>query len=90
MNKLVQHCLLDKTQWAISIGSAGSWDDDETSLSSCAPITMIIGRNDLYHYRHALAFYDHLKSLHANAKLIQFDGRHELPERILKNELSRF
>ena len=90
VNKWIQHCLLEKTQWVMSIGSAGSWGDDDKSLSSCSPITLIIGRNDRYHYKHALAFYDHLRFLHANATLVVFDGGHELPERALQDEISRF
>ncbi len=68
----------------ISVGaSGGSLDKAPRDLSNCGSYFSVIGKSDKAVYARGKGFFSQLKKLNANAKLLEFNGGHELPEQVL-------
>ena len=77
VGKLVQHCI-DHPGWALAIGSAGSWQADQTSfLQKCGALSLLIGTKDIT-LPAAKKFAAHLKQRNALIDIHEFEGGHEI------------
>lgn len=75
LNKLAQTEQIDGP--IISIGSAGYIDRALYNNK----LYLVIGDNDIYHYKHALAFKERSKLFpNLNVQLVEHTGGHEIPE----------
>ncbi len=82
LNRLVQFIDIDKP--VISIGSAGLLLNENGPLNT---IYLLIGKNDQWHYDHAINFYKQSKNSNLTIHLTEYDGGHEIPQDVLRNML---
>jgi hypothetical protein len=68
----------------ISIGAAGNIFNKTGPKNS---ISLLIGKDDKWHYEHALKFYELSKDTNLTINLIEYDGGHAIPENLLRNLL---
>lgn len=85
INKLAQFIEMDKP--FISIGAAGPLLNKQGPFNA---IYLLIGRQDQWHYEHAINLYNNSKGTNLSINLIEYDGGHELPELILSELIRSF
>lgn len=78
LNKLAQLVKVDKP--LISIGSAGYLVNKNGPSNT---IYLLIGKNDKWHYEHAVNFYDQSENTNLIIHMIEYEGGHNIPEHIV-------
>lgn len=83
LTQLAQYIAIDKP--IIAIGSAGPINNTQGPQNK---IHLLIGKQDEWHYKHAINLYNESKNTNLIIDLIEYDGGHEIPADILKNILN--
>lgn len=77
--QLAQYISLNKP--IIVIGAAGKINN---LIGPHNEIDLLIGKQDQWHYQHAINFYEQSKNSNLVVKFTEYDGAHEIPVNILK------